>query len=355
MKAAEILDILDLTMRIRERGGTFNPLFVGPPGIGKSKIIQQWCKEQDIPFIDIRAAYKEAPDMIGFPFIIELPNGKKKTSHCTPDFWPDEGKGVIFLDELNRGTTSVMNTFMQILTDRMVDKHKIPDGWIIVSAINPEDSNHDVNTMDAALRNRFAIFEVNYDQKTFLEYMKESLWDESVVLFVESNIWKYVDPNKVADNPGTKYVSPRDLAVLNDVCKDIKDGKLTRDAQLPVFESILGKSYGIDFYSFLYQQRPVRFKELVDDPKEALNRLKAYSDPKDYKNSLISVTIRDILQDGTITDELLASVILALPADQAVGLVRELEYNRKDETIITRLFKEYPKVKERIKDTLKAK
>ena len=136
MTPETIFEILDVAMQIRKNGDVFNPLFVGPPGVGKSQIVQQWAKKNNLPFIDLRAAYLEAPDLIGFPSIETKSNNKKVTVHNIPEFWPEEGTtGVMLLEEPNRGTTSVLNTFMQLLTDRKVHKYTLPEGWIIVGCI----------------------------------------------------------------------------------------------------------------------------------------------------------------------------------------------------------------------------
>ena len=42
MKPSDIMDIMDLAYRANEQGNILNPLFIGPPGVGKSHIIQQW-------------------------------------------------------------------------------------------------------------------------------------------------------------------------------------------------------------------------------------------------------------------------------------------------------------------------
>lgn len=334
MKPSKIFDIMDLTHKIRKQNRVFNPLFVGPPGIGKSEIIQQWCKKTGIPFIDLRLAYLEAPDVIGYPEINSLSNGRRVTSHITPEFWPSEGEGVILLDEVNRANTSMTNTIMQLLTDRRVHNYELPPGWMVVSCVNPETKEYDVNTMDAALKNRFEIFDVEYSKDAFVNYMKENDWDRQLVMFVESGTWVYTSPDKVAATPGSKYISPRNMSKLNAA---LKAGIETEEDELLVFESVLGRTYGTSFYSFLHNQRPVLFKEIKESTKSALKRLEAFCDPNNYKNSQISITMRDIIEDNTIEDELLIKVLLILPADQGPSLIRELEIKRKDDTLLKRL------------------
>lgn len=350
MRPNEMFKILDLAKKVRTQGKVFNPLFVGPPGIGKSEIVQQWCHQNELPFIDLRVAYLEAPDLIGFP-TVTYDKGRQVTTHNIPDFWPHEGEGVILLDEVNRGTTAVTNTLMQLLTDRRVHKYTLPEGWFVVSCINPENEHHDVNTMDAALKNRFEIFEVNYDKDTFIHYMNKTEYDEQVQLFIESNAWKYAAPEKVGENAGAKYISPRTFSKLSNARKAGIDPEI----EATVYESVLGKNYGIGFYAFVHNERPVRYKDLLDTEKEALKRLKQYSDPKNYKNSHISITIRDIVEDKMVVNELLSKVLLVLPADRSIQLINELEFARDLESgkLLSQLFNEFPKVKEHIKTTIK--
>jgi len=61
MKPSEIMPVLDIAKKVNDMGKRFNPLFIGPPGIGKSQIVQQWCKENGYGFIDLRLAFFEAP------------------------------------------------------------------------------------------------------------------------------------------------------------------------------------------------------------------------------------------------------------------------------------------------------
>jgi hypothetical protein len=355
MKPNQITNILNLALKARNNGDKFNPLFVGPPGIGKSEIVQQWCESQKLPFIDLRAAYLEAPDLIGFPMLKEV-NGRTRTVHGTPEFWPDSGQGVILLEEPNRGTTSVMNTFMQLLTDRKVHNYTLPDGWVIVACINPETEDMDVNTMDPALKNRFEIFEVEYDREAFLDFMRVSEWDERIQNFVRGNFWTYLPPQEVAANTGAKYVSPRSFSKLNAA---LRAGLTGHDEliQMSVFESILGKTYGIQFFNFICKERPVFVQDLLENYDESIARLRMFSRPDNYKNGHISMLVEDVKRnESKVTDDLLAHILVTIPADQSVLLLREVGRIRKlkPEELIDKLCKNYKEVKKHIKDNLKA-
>jgi hypothetical protein len=345
MKPSDIYAVMDLARRARTNDEIFNPLFVGAPGIGKSQIVQDWCKQHSLPFIDLRAAYLEAPDLIGFPSI-EVKNDRQITVHNIPEFWPQETEweGVILLEEPNRGTTSVMNTFMQLLTDRKVHKYELPKKAIIVGCINPESEYFDVNTMDAALKDRFEIFEVVYDKPAFLSYMKKKDWDVNLQMFVETGTWKYTP----LEDLGTKYLSPRTFSKLNAALKS----EVPESLELTIYESILGKNVGQSFYQFMHDEQPVLYKDILESTSKALRRLTKFSDPKDYKSVHVTITIRDIVEKNDIKDELLSEVCLVIPADQALDLLKQLSFKRKDDALLERIIKEFPEVKKYLKAVL---
>lgn len=366
MKPSQIFQILDLAFTARKLGERFNPLFVGPPGVGKSQIVQKWAEVKGLPFIDLRAAYLEAPDLIGFPQI-KIHQNREVTSHATPEFWPTEGAGVLLLEEPNRGTTSVLNTFMQLLTDRKVHKYSLPNDWIIVGCINPEGEQYDVNTMDAALKNRFAIFEVEYNKDDFVNYMKSKQWHKDIIMFVESNTWTFKKPEDIGKTEGNKYISPRSFSDLNAFLKSIEISperakelgvevpQVSTDMEKLNYETILGSSFGKSFYTFRHNEAPVTFNELVERTHSALSRLKAFSDPNNCKNGHLSITVRDIIETNKIEDELLSQVLLVLPVEQGAALLRDLEFVRKetDPDLFHRMLQKYPEIKKLYKDVLK--
>lgn len=348
MKPNQIHKVLDLAFSAREQGNIVNPCFVGPPGLGKTEIIQQYCRENQLKNITLTSALLEPPDIRGFPSI-EVKDGRQVLSFVPPEFWPVSGKGIIILEEVNRGTTSVMNAWMA-LTDgrRGFDNYTLPEGWIVVAAINPEDANYDVNTMDSALKDRFEFFEVHFDKPSFIQYMRDQNWDTMVRMYVEG-VWEYKRPEEVSTTVGNKYLSPRGYSKLNAVRLAVPHPEIE---QL-TYDSILGANHGKGFYAFVHNDQPVLYSDLVKDTKASLKKLKKFSNVDNYKAGHLSLTIQSIVEDGSISDDLLKDVFLSMNADQGLKLFKELEIKRGDFTISNRLCDRYKEVKTLIKDNLK--
>ena len=366
MKPNKIFEILDLAKEIKQSGKLFNPLFVGEAGLGKSAICQQWVAKQresnpNFGFLDLRIAYKEGPDLVGFPKTITV-NGMERTVNCLPDIFPVEGEGLLLLEEPNRGVTQVMNCLMQILTDAKMDTYELPKGWIMAGAINPDSAEYDVNSMDAALRDRFVEFEIDYDHFTFVDFMETQKWDTDIINFIKSGTWIY---KKTCDlGSEGSYISPRKWEKLNSArMVGLKQNPELHDITV---RSILGKATGNEFHNFCYNECPVLAKDLMDDQKTALKNLNKQSNPKSYRGDLISHTINSIVENycGTkktkdkIDQKLMVKVAEIIPADQAINLIKEccLKDSQVAKTTIQEIFvifmKSYPSLRHIMKNNI---
>lgn len=339
MKPSHILTIMDTALAARKAGEVMNPLFTGEAGLGKSQICQQWVKEQrkrnpNFGFVDIRIAYMEAPDLIGFPETAKDENGLVRTCHRLPEFWPTEGEGLILLEEPNRGTTGVMNCLMQVLTDRKIHNYTLPDGWLIAGCINPDSSEYDVNAMDTALKDRFEEYEIEYDALTFMEFMDNANWNESIQRFIGDAIWLYKTSKELGQ--GGKYISPRTWSKVQAAEK--AGVRNNRQLHRIVVSSILGKDIGNEFHKYCYDQAPVTAHELLKDPKGALAKLKEHSHPDTYKGDMLASTVESVTKayggakkdckPDQVDEDLMAQVAKIIPSDYAVNLIKQCGFKQ---------------------------
>lgn len=348
MKPSEIFAILDVAQRARKKGHIFNPCFVGAPGLGKTEIVQQWAKSRNLPTIILTSATLDAPEIRGFP-LVQVIEGRQRMTTATPDYWPTSGEGIIVLEEVNRGSNAVMNCWMS-LTDarRGFDNYKLPDGWVVVACINPENTLYDVAAMDPALRDRFEFFNVTYDRASHLNYMSSTEYNKSIMQFVEANLWSYRLPEDIGNLPGAKYVSPRTYSKLNAaLAAGIEEAN-----ELEVYASILGANIAKDFYSFKYDESPVMMSDINKSIKSAVKKLQKYSDPNNYKNGMISLTVQDIIEVNTIDDDKLAQVCENIPLEAARTLLFSLEKKREDKTLFDRITDKNKSLLAKLKETL---
>lgn len=376
MKPIRILDTLILAYKAGQQGNQFNPLFTGDAGLGKSDVCKLFVeimrskgfpehsikKNPNYGFLDLRAAYMEAPDFIGFPESETDKDGVRRTVHNIPEFWPTDpdSEGLILLEEPNRATTGVMNCMMQLLTDNKVHKYTLPKGWIKAAAINPDTAEYDVNAMDAALKNRFEEYEIEFDFVSFSDYIAKKGWDERVQMFVNSGAWVYKGTQQLAD--GAKYISPRTWSKINAAEQaGLRDDRILHSETV---RSVLGREIGNEYHKFCYDEAPVTAKDLIDDKKAALKRLEKHSDVNNYKGDMISVTVDSITLNysctqkddptkGQVGEDTMAAVAKIIPADQAINLIKNCGF-KQSKGAITTFFKDFVKRHPDLKEVLKS-
>lgn len=130
---------------------TQRPLFLwGPPGVGKSALVRNAAKALGLSLIDVRAVLLDPVDLRGLPAIVD-----GKAIWCTPDFLPQDGNGVLFLDELAQAPPLVQSACLQLTLDRRIGEYELPPGWSIVAASNRQEDRAGAHRLISPLLNRF--------------------------------------------------------------------------------------------------------------------------------------------------------------------------------------------------------
>ena len=95
-----------------------------------------------IPLQDARALLLDPVDLRGLPCL----GSDGRSKWATPEFLPQDGSGILFLDELNAANLSakhigtkpimVQASCYQLVLDRKLGDYTLPEGWAIVAAGN---------------------------------------------------------------------------------------------------------------------------------------------------------------------------------------------------------------------------
>ena len=153
----------------------------GPPGIGKSSIVAQIADEFDMGLTDLRLSQLAPSDLRGLP----VPD---KDEHLArwypPEFLPQQGAGILFLDELNMAAPAVQGIAQQLILDRKVGSYEVPEDWFIWAAGNRKEDRAAVYEMPAPLANRFIHLPVEPHYDSFREYAARSGLHEQIQSFL---------------------------------------------------------------------------------------------------------------------------------------------------------------------------
>ncbi|CAN1211466.1 ATPase dynein-related AAA domain-containing protein [Tumidithrix helvetica PCC 7403] len=227
----------------------------GAPGIGKSSIVQQLTQEHGIDFVDLRLSQLAPTDLRGLPV---AEDGLSKW--YPPEFLPQEGKGILFLDELNMAPPAMQGMAQQLILDRRVGSYVVPDGWFIWAAGNRKEDRASVFDMPTPLANRFLHLQVEPDFNSFKKYALEHGIHEQIIAFLSfrPELMHKIDPHQPA------WCSPRSWVMASalhyagmDVAPAVGVGAAAELAAyirlyetMPDLTPILeGRGYGIPFSS----------------------------------------------------------------------------------------------------------
>lgn len=108
MKPSGIAEALRVLIRARQ------PAFIwSSPGCGKSAVTVQVASGLNLQLRDVRALLLDPVDLRGLPFL----GSDGRSKWATPDFLPQDGEGVLFLDELNAAPAMVQASCYQLVLD----------------------------------------------------------------------------------------------------------------------------------------------------------------------------------------------------------------------------------------------
>jgi len=167
------------------------PVFIwGPPGIGKSEIVDSITQERSGYMIDMRLALMEPTDLRGIPVpnmntgLMEwLPPADLPTQELADQFECI----VLFLDEMNQAPQSVQAAAYQLILNRRLGNYKLPENVLIVAAGNRESDRGVAYRMPSPLANRFVHLEMTTDFEDWQTWALENNIDAEVVGYVTAN------------------------------------------------------------------------------------------------------------------------------------------------------------------------
>ena len=172
----------------------------GAPGIGKSSIVEQLASVHQLEVVDIRLSQLAPTDLRGLP-VAEAGVSK----WFPPEFLPQQGRGILFLDEINMAPPTMQGMAQQLILDRRVGSYVVPDGWFVWAAGNRKEDRAGVFEMPTPLANRFLHLQVEPDFESFKTYAIGQGIHEQIIAFLcfRPSLLHKIDPQQPA------WCSPR--------------------------------------------------------------------------------------------------------------------------------------------------
>ena len=157
-------------------------LLIGPPGIGKTAIMEQVAREMGIGLVSYTITHHTRQSAIGLPFIEKKWfDGKEYsvTEYTMSEILAavyerieqyNQKEGILFLDEINCVSETLAPMMLQFLQCKTFGNQKLPEGWVIVAAGNPPEYNKSVRDFDVVTLDRVKKMEVEQNYEVWKEY-----------------------------------------------------------------------------------------------------------------------------------------------------------------------------------------
>lgn len=219
------------------------PVFlIGPPGIGKTAIMEQIAAELGVGLVSYSMTHHTRQSALGLPYITTKSYGGKEyqVSEYTMseiigsvyDIMRETGKteGILFLDEINCVSETLAPCMLQFLQYKVFGQHRVPPGWILVTAGNPPEYNKSVRDFDIVTWDRLKRIDVEPDYEVWKAYARSKGVHPSVTTYLAARKKDFFKVENAAD--GRHFVTARGWDDLSEMIKLYEENGIAVDERL---------------------------------------------------------------------------------------------------------------------------
>ncbi|MDR1639371.1 MAG: AAA family ATPase [Clostridiales bacterium] len=219
------------------------PVFLmGPPGIGKTAVMEQIAQELGVALVSYSMTHHTRQSALGLPFITHKTFGEKEheVSEYTMseiissvyDMMEETGlsEGILFMDEINCVSETLAPAMLLFLQKKTFGRHRVPDGWIVVTAGNPPEYNNSVREFDIATWDRLKRVDVEPDYAVWKEYGSQIGVHPAIMTYLEIKRTDFYIIESTVD--GKRFVTARGWIDLSDMIKLYEQKGIAVDEKL---------------------------------------------------------------------------------------------------------------------------
>ncbi len=168
-----------------------------------------------------------------------------RQSGPNPLFLPQQGRGILFLDELNAAPPLVQAACYQLILDRRLGEYQLPAGWTIVAAGNRESDRAVTHRMPSALANRLVHLDFDADLEDWISWAQNHDISPRLLAFLRfrPKLLHAFDPKKNEK----AFPSPRSWEFVSRILTARPDPDTTQ----AIVTGAVGQAAAAEFIGFL--------------------------------------------------------------------------------------------------------
>ena len=288
----EIKDTIQAYLKKDEDGSYVIPrirqrpiLLIGPPGVGKTQIMEQISQECQIGLVSYTITHHTRQSAIGLPFIEKRQFGGKEFS--ATEYTMSEivasvyekmrttglDEGILFIDEINCVSETLAPAMLQFLQGKCFGNHQIPEGWVIAAAGNPPEYNKSVREFDIVTLDRIRRIDVEPDFDAWKEYAVQANIHPAIEAYLSARPQNFSRIETTVD--GKLFVTPRGWEDLSWILSVYDQIGMAADREL-VSEYVQFPKIARDFAGYLELYRKYQNDYQVERILEGKTPMEVY-------------------------------------------------------------------------------
>lgn len=305
------------------------PVFlIGPPGIGKTAIMEQIAEEMGVGLVSYSMTHHTRQSALGLPFIekkvyngVEYSVSEYTMSEIIAsvyDFMERSGlsEGILFLDEINCVSETLSPAMLQFLQYKTFGRHRVPEGWIIVTAGNPPEYNNSVRDFDIVTWDRLKRVDVEPDYGAWKAYAQKKQTHPAVTTYLEIKRDNFYSIETTVE--GKSFVTARGWSDLSDMIRLYENNGIAVDEDL-IGQYIQNKKIARDFsvYYDLYNKYKSDYQtdKILSGTAGSDIKDRACSARFDERFSLLGLLLDEVVGDAKnvfVSEKALEGLLLVL-------------------------------------------
>ncbi len=202
-------------------------LLMGPPGLGKTQIMEQIAQECHIGLVAYTITHHTRQSAVGLPFIRQRKFGGQ--DYSVTEYTMSEiiasvyrrmeatglKEGILFIDEINCVSETLAPTMLQFLQGKTFGNQAVPAGWVIVAAGNPPEYNKSVRDFDIVTLDRVRRMDIEPSLPVWQNYARARRLHPAILAYLELRPQHFYKIENDVDGP--RFVTARgweDLSAL---------------------------------------------------------------------------------------------------------------------------------------------